>query len=120
MSLKVEISDTPDKLEYGLMFRHKLGEENGMIFKFNYPRKLNFWGLNTYIPLDIAFVDTNNKISKISHISPLSTKIVNSDTICNIAIETNYNYFKKNKIKVGDTISFKKLTDKIGYVWFKV
>ncbi|HUS49089.1 MAG TPA: DUF192 domain-containing protein [Candidatus Paceibacterota bacterium] len=118
MYLKVEISDTPAKLEHGLMFRPKLGENDGMIFKFSYPKKLSFWGLNTYIPLDIAFINTNNKISRISHISPLSTKIVSSDIPCDIAIEANYNYFKKNKIKVGDSIFFKKITDKIGYISF--
>jgi len=116
--LKVEISDTPDKLEHGLMFRHKLGESNGMIFKFNSPKNLKFWGLNTYIPLDIAFINSNNKISKISHISPLSTKMVNSDIPCTIAIEANYDYFKKNRIKIGDSIFFKKITDEMGYILF--
>ena len=85
--LKVEIADTPSKTAKGLMFRKSLRDDSGMIFKFNRPQKLSFWGLNTYIPLDIAFVNSENKITNISHISPLSTKPVTSDKACIIAIE---------------------------------
>jgi len=102
--LKVEIADTPNKQQTGLMFRNKLGEDDGMLFKFKYPQKLKFWGLNTYIPLSIAFVNKENKISNISYISPFSTKAVLSNTDCNIAIEANYDFFTKNRIKEGDKI----------------
>ena len=112
--LRIEIADTPHKQQQGLMFRKKLEDDAGMLFKFNNPQKLKFWGVNTYIPLDIAFISPNNTISKISHIKPLSNKIVYSDEDCHIAIEANLDYFKKNKIKIGDKIdlSLKK------YVYF--
>lgn len=116
--LKVELADTPSKHEQGLMFRKKLDENSGMLFKFQNPHKLSFWGLNTYIPLDIAFIDKNNKIVKISNIPPLSQKSILSDKDCMLALETNYGYFKKNKINVGDVINFKLLTDKTGIVQF--
>ncbi len=103
--LKVEIADTPSQHQKGLMFRNKLGEDNGMLFKFKYPQKLKFWGLNTYIPLSIAFVSKDNIIEKISYISPYSTKLVSSDIDCNSAIEANYNFFQKNKIGIGTKIS---------------
>ena len=102
--LRVEIADSFFKQQTGLMFRKKLGEEDGMLFKFKYPQKLKFWGLNTFIPLDIAFISPENEIIKISKISPLSTKLVSSDTDCVIAIEANDNFFSKNKIEVGDKI----------------
>lgn len=117
--LKVEIADTPSKTQKGLMFRKSLEDDNGMLFKFNYPQKLSFWGLNTYIPLDIAFVNSQGKIVNISHISPLSTKAVSSDKACVMAIEANYGYFQKNKIYKGDSIQFDKLSDDIGKVTFK-
>ena len=117
--LKVEIADTPSKTQKGLMFRKSLGEDNGMLFKFSRPQKLSFWGLNTYIPLDIAFVNSQGKIVNISHISPLSTKSVSSDRACTMAIEANYGYFQKNKISSGDTIQFDKLSKDIGKITFK-
>ena len=117
--LKVEIADTPSKTQKGLMFRKSLNEDNGMLFKFSRPQKLSFWGLNTYIPLDIAFVNSQGKIVNISHISPLSTKSVSSERSCTMAIEANYGYFKKNKISSGDIIKFDKLSDDIGKISFK-
>ena len=86
------------------MFRNKLGGDEGMFFKFKYPQNLKFWGLNTYIPLAIAFVDSNKIIKKIDYISPFSTKSVTSDVDCTAAIEANYDFFQKNKIDVGDNI----------------
>ena len=103
--LKVEVAKTPSQLEKGLMFRDKLGEDDGMLFKFSRPQNLRFWGLNTYIPLAIAFVSPEKTIEKIDYISPFSTSVVESEKECSMAIEANYDFFKKNKVGVGDSIS---------------
>ena len=102
--LKVEVADTPSKHERGLMFREKLDPDAGMLFKFNQPQNLKFWGVNTYIPLAIAFISPNKEIKKISYISPCSDQCVDSEKDCNMAIEANYEFFSKNKIKVGDKV----------------
>ena len=106
--LRVEVADTPWKHQEGLQYRDSIAHDEGMIFKFKRPQNLSFWGLNTYVPLDIAFV-SDNKIVKIDHISPLNThKHVSSEKDCNIAIEANYNFFSDNKIKIGDSIDIHK------------
>jgi uncharacterized protein len=102
--LNVEIADTPYKHAQGLMFRRKLREDDGMLFKFKNPQNLKFWGVNTYIPLSIAFISADNTIEKISYISPNDSSIVESKVDCNRAIEANYDFFTKNKIKEGDKI----------------
>ena len=102
--LKVEVADTPSKHQQGLMFRHKLEEDDGKLFKFRNPHNLSFWGLNTFIPLAIAFVSSDNIIEKISYISPNSTKSVSSDSDCVMAIEANYDFFDNNKVIAGDKI----------------
>ncbi len=104
-NLKVEIADTPSKHQQGLMFREKLGEDDGMLFRFKHPQNLKFWGVNTYIPLSIAFVSKDNIIEKIEYISPGDEAVVCSDHDCDKAIEANYNFFDKNKIWIGDKIS---------------
>lgn len=110
--LNVEVADTPSKHEKGLMFRKKLEENKGMLFCFSYPQNLRFWGLNTYIPLSIAFVSPDNIIQKISYISPGDTSVVCSEKECDKAIETNYDFFQKNKIWVGDKIDVVKEGEK--------
>lgn len=118
--LKVEIADSPSKQSQGLMFRDKLEDDKGMLFVFNRPQNLKFWGLNTYIPLDVAFVSPENEILKISDIKPLDfKKTVTSDFNCDKAIETNLNFFKKNRIEVGDQIEIEKLSDGINLIKFK-
>jgi len=102
--LKVEIADTPYKHAEGLMFRKKLGEDDGMLFKFQKPQNLKFWGVNTYLPLAIAFVSPEKEIVKISYISPYSAKCVDSEIDCDTAIEANYDFFKKNNINIGSKI----------------
>ena len=117
--LRVEIADTPYKQANGLMFRTEMPEDSGMIFVFKKADTLRFWGVNTYLPLDIAFVDEDNRITQIANIKPLSDRSVVSDKKCKIAIEANLGYFERNKICVGDTIQFEQNTDRVGYVDFK-
>jgi len=103
--LKVEVADTPAQHQHGLMYREKLDKDAGMLFKFNKPQNLKFWGLNTYIPLSIAFVSPEGQIQKISYISPLCQDLVTSDINCDRAIEANYDFFRENNIWVGDIIN---------------
>lgn len=103
--LRVELAETPSMHERGLMFRKKIDDDSGMAFIFKNAQNLRFWGLNTYIPLDVAFVSPDRKIIKIEHISPLSTKTVCSEADCDMAIEANLGYFSDNKICIGDKIT---------------
>jgi uncharacterized membrane protein (UPF0127 family) len=103
--LKVEIANTPSKHEKGLMFVENLPQDEGMLFIFQRPHKLAFWGRNTFIPLDIAFIDRDNKIQKIGSIKPFDLSKVASDTDCVMALEVNAGYFQNQNIAVGDEIN---------------
>lgn len=105
--LWVNVADTPYKQEQGLMFVKDMSSDAGMLFKFPQPKKLSFWGLNTYIPLDVAFVNSKNKIVDIQEIKPFNMSAVSCDKECTIAIEANAGYFYDNGIKVGDVIEMK-------------
>ena len=102
--LKVEIADTMSLQRQGLMFRESLDSDSGMIFKFSNPQVLKFWGVNTYLPLDIAFVSSDNIILSIEQIKPMSKTGVSSNINCQFAIEANIDYFAQNDINVGDKI----------------
>lgn len=106
--LWVEMADNLESWKQGLMFRKSLPESRGMLFKFNEPQELKFWGFNTYIPLDIAFVDNDNKIIKIGRIKEMSMRSVSSEADCIMAIEANDGFFAKNNVKVGDKIKVEK------------
>jgi len=102
--LIVEIADNPMSLAKGLMGRKDMPFDHGMLFKFPSITNASFWGKNTYIPLDIAFVDKDNKICSIRHITPMSTKMVNGGFGYTMAIETNQGFFKDNNIHEGHIV----------------
>lgn len=113
--LTIEVADTPATLAHGLMHRQELAPDAGMLFKFPNSQEVNFWGKNTYIPLDIAFVGPDHRITDIKQIVPMSTRMIHSNGLCSMAIETNAGFFNKNGIMVGhsielsgDVVEFKK------------
>lgn len=116
--LIVEIADTLYKQQEGLMFRKDLPDHAGMLFSFKKPQSVGFWGVNTYLPLDIAFIKPDSSIESISHIKPLDNTVVKSQSDCIMAIEANMDYFTDNNVKVGDYIDFSRINDDRGIINF--
>ena len=102
--LNIEVAKTPQQLQKGLMFREKLSSNNGMIFSFPKDDVLSFWGMNTFIPLDIAFIDNSNEIDSIQRIKPHDLTSVKSKNKCCHAIEANEGWFDRNGISNGDFV----------------
>jgi uncharacterized protein len=64
--ITVEIAATPQEQAKGLMFRTELAPDKGMLFPFPMPKQASFWMKNTYIPLDIIFVQSDGVIESIA------------------------------------------------------
>jgi uncharacterized membrane protein (UPF0127 family) len=103
--LKIETAKNPTELAKGLMYRQELAQDSGMLFKFQSPMPISMWGKNTFIPLDVAFVDRNNVITEIRSIAPMSTRLITSQCVCAYAIEANAGYFETNGIGPGTKVS---------------
>ena len=63
---RVEVARTSEEQAKGLMFRTRMGADEGMIFPMNPPRDASFWMRNTVLPLDIIFVGTDGRILNIA------------------------------------------------------
>jgi uncharacterized membrane protein (UPF0127 family) len=105
-TLNVEIADTPESMERGLMFRDALPADNGMLFVFGQPRRANFWMHNTRIPLSIAYLDANGRILELHDMFPYDeTPISSYGANVSYALEVNQGWFAKHGITPGMQIN---------------
>lgn len=106
-ALWVEVAETPETRELGLMFRRELPDDEGMLFVFEYPQQLSFWMKNTYLPLDIAFVSSEGVILNIRAMKPMDDgpRYLSAGS-ARYAIETNRGWFKTRGIGPGDRVRF--------------
>jgi len=102
--LSLEIAETPQEQEVGLMYRKTLDENVGMLFVYPRPTLLSFWMKNTTIPLDVAFIDDAGIIGEIHELSPRSLEHVVSQVPYKYALEVNRMWFDKHGYAVGSRI----------------
>src|SRR5271170_6463479 len=68
--MTAEVASTPEQQEIGLMYRTKLGDNNGMIFLLGTINRAVFWMKNTLIPLSVAYIDKDGVILEIHDMQP--------------------------------------------------
>jgi uncharacterized membrane protein (UPF0127 family) len=103
--LKVEVAQTDEQREKGLMFRKQLGRDEGMLFIFDEPAYHAMWMKNTLIPLSVAFVDAQGTILNILDMEPQTLDSHAAAGPAIYAIETNKGWFDGRKIKAGDKVA---------------
>ena len=84
-SFELEVADTDAARLSGLMNRMEVPDGTGMIFVFDLPDYWSMWMKNTYVPLDMLFLNENRVVTAIAeNRKPLSEDFI---TPCNIEYE---------------------------------
>lgn len=105
LNIRVEYADTPEKRQLGLMFRRELCDNCGMLFKFDSDRIGSIWMKNTFIPLDLAYINNAGIIVDIAQLQPHELTPVQSSSKVLYALEMNQGWFAEQDIRVGDEVS---------------
>ena len=106
---KIEVVSNSQERKLGLMYRENLPYDNAMFFIWEYKKKQCMWMRNTYIPLNVAYLDSSGKILEIYDMVPFSRKSVCSRSNVKYALEVNEGWFKKNNLFVGDVINIESI-----------
>ena len=108
INFKIWIADTPRREEQGMMFVHAMDEHTGMLFMFPENRRVSMWMKNTYIPLDLLFLDATGKIDYIAASAPpKSEEIIGPPTPEHAVLELKGGACERFGIKLGDIVLHK-------------
>jgi uncharacterized protein len=108
INFKIWIADTPRREEQGMMFVREMDEHAGMLFMFPENRPVTMWMKNTYISLDLVFLNAQGKIDYIAaNATPRSEKIIGPPTPEYAVLELKGGACERFGIKVGDVVVHK-------------
>jgi uncharacterized membrane protein (UPF0127 family) len=105
VKLQVQVADTDERRQTGLMYRQSMPETEGMLFVFQQVRPVAFWMKNTILSLDILFVDPQGRVLNIARgTTPFSLAAIPSDGPARAVLELNAGASERLGIDVGDRL----------------
>ena len=103
----VQIADTSERQELGLMFVMSLLPDRGMLFPVSPPRAMTMWMKNTFIPLDMLFIDAHWRIVCLrERTRPRSLDLISCDQPVSAVVEIAGGEAAARRIRIGDTVTY--------------
>lgn len=103
--IRAEIAANDPDREKGLMFRTRLGSNQGMAFLFDDPGQVCMWMKNTLIPLSVAFMDENGRVMNVEDMAAQTETNHCSAGTARYALEMNLGWFTAHGVRPGMTIN---------------
>lgn len=108
--IDIELATNDAERAQGLMDRKSMSDTQGMLFIFPHAEEQSFWMKNTYISLDIIYLDENKEIVSVQkYTTPLSEESLPSFKKAQYVLEVNAGFCDKYHIAYGDKISYKEI-----------
>jgi uncharacterized membrane protein (UPF0127 family) len=102
----VEIAVTDEERSRGLMYRRSVPESYGMLFDFKRDQEVTMWMRNTYVSLDMIFIQSDGRIRRIAENTETeSDKIISSGGPVRAVLEVVAGTAKKLGIVAGDRVA---------------
>ena len=108
MAYKILIADDDKERARGLMYYENLKSSEGMLFIFQKLGKYSFWMKDMSFPIDIIWIDQNQKIVFIQKNSPPESYpgIFTPGNDARYVLEVLAGFSEKNNLKVGNFVRF--------------
>lgn len=105
LTVKIELAESDSKMMQGLMYRQEMAPDEGMLFIYAQQQEMYFWMKNTYIPLDLIYIDEAGVIVDLQeNTTPFSEKSIVSNVLSRYVLEVNAGFCEKNYVIVGDKV----------------
>jgi len=105
--IKIEVADTDAERARGMMFRKTVPTDTGMLFLMESSKEQSFYMRNTYVSLDILFIDEAFKIVNIAKKAvPRTETQLKSTAPAKYVLEVAAGFTDAYNIKAGDKIEF--------------
>jgi uncharacterized membrane protein (UPF0127 family) len=105
IKFKIWTADRPNRQEQGLMFVRDLDDHAGMLFVFQGSRAMTMWMKNTYISLDMLFLDGQGRIDFIApRAKPLSLDLIQAPRPVTAVLELKGGITERLGIHIGDKV----------------
>lgn len=107
----VTLAKTADEHERGLSGKKSMSQNEGMLFVFENNGLYSFWMKDMLFPLDIIWIDENNKIVHVEEnlLPQTYPKSFISKELAKYVLELNGGIVRKKNMKVGDKVRFSKI-----------
>ena len=101
VTIKAELALTEDQRKQGLMHRHHLDEKAGMMFFWEEPQKVFMWMKNTFIPLDMIFINGQKIVGIVEATQTQNTTPLTVPAFADKILEVNHGLTKAHGVKKG-------------------
>lgn len=113
----IELADTPELQQKGLMFRESLPRSAGMLFVYPAPSRAVYWMKNTLIPLDMIFADATGTVTHVhENAIPHDESPIDGGDNVSAVLEINGGLARKLGIKPGSQLRHEIFSENLS-VW---
>ena len=103
--IKAWLANTPEHRARGLMFVQALPADSGMLFLFSPEHFVSMWMKDTYLPLDMLFIDRSGRVVNVAeNAKPLSLDTINSAAPVVAVLELPAGTARRLQLQPGDRV----------------
>lgn len=107
--IDIELAESREEISYGMMYRKNMDPETGMLFLMGEERQQSFYMKNTYVSLDIIFINDDMEIVSIQkNAEPLNERSLPSEGPASFVLEVKGGFSDQYGIGKGTKVVFKR------------